>query len=355
MKIKTEELRAAFTAVDNIAVNPVLESSQYVRVRQEGDKLTLALTGSSWSEASVKGATGGGKWTEYADRRMMKAFMASCSGPEVEVLYKPKEKLTFKAGQRLEVASHAPVPGYESWLPKAAAALSAEHRSALTAAVKYLPLNMAGAENMAGVWFGKDMMIATDSISLLGFYGLASKAEYVMPADVAMLASSSDAKVAADKDGAAAVLPGGYVYQPRSAQLDSYPHAASKAMLDVALKSKAQVTLAAPELLDALRIASQFIFDKNEAACIESASSGGLLITVTMATGVFQRTVKASGRLDAPVDVAVKRIMPWLEFAGSAQVEYAHMELQVAGGAQTCSTFKFTDGGRINVLLTSDI
>ncbi len=346
MKIKTDELRNAFALIDNVAVNPVLEQSQMVRVRQDGDKLTLALTGSMWAEATVKGVTTGGKWTEWADRRLLKAFMSSCSSKDVDVFLKPKEKLTFKADQRLEVASHAPVPGYESWVPKAAAALAPEVRAILSTAVKYLPLNMAGTENMNGVWLGRDCVIATDSISMLGFYGVVNKSDTIIPADAAVFLAANDAKVSVDADGVAAVLPGGWVYQPRSTQLDSYPHAAARAQLDAGLKAKPSITLAANELLDVLRIASGFIFDKSESCRIEMQAKD-LLVTVDMAAGKFQRTVKVDGALPMPVDVSVKRVMPWLEFAGTARVEYAKMP--------NCSMLRFADGKRRNVLLVADV
>jgi hypothetical protein len=347
VNIKVEDLKAAFAVIDNVAVNPVLESSQFVRIRQDGDKLTLALTGSLWSEATVKGVTTGGKWIEYADRRLLKAFMSSCSSKEVDVFLKPKEKLTFKADQRLEVASHAPVQGYESWAPKAPFALTTEQRSVLAAAVKYLPLNMAGTENMSGVWFGKDCIIATDSISMIGFYGLASKDVYVVPAETAVFLSANDAKVSVDDDGVGAAITNyGYVYQPRSTQLDAYPHAAARAQLDAGLKAKPMMSLAADDLLGVLRIASGFIFDKNESCRIEMAGKD-LLVTVDMAAGKFQRTVKVAGALPMPVDIAVKRIMPWLEYADDKHVEYAKLA--------NCSMLRFSDGKRRNVLLVADV
>ncbi len=346
MKVKTEDLKAAFATVDNVAVNPVLETSQFVRIRQDGNKLSLALTGSLWSEASLPGVTTGGKWTEYADRRLVKAFLSSCSSKEVDVFFKPKEKLTFKADQRLEIASHAAVPGYESWEPKSPFALTTEQKSVLVTAVKYLPINMAGTENMNGVWFGKDVTIATDSISMLGFYGVPSKSDFVLPADAAMFLSANDAKVSVDDDGVGAVMSSGYVYQARSTQLDAYPHAAARAQLDAGLKVKPMLSLAASDLLNVLRIASQFMFDKGESCRIEMQGKD-LLVTVDMAAGKFQRTVKVAGALAMPVDVAAKRIMPWLEYAGSTHVEYAKLT--------NCSMLRFTDGKRRNVLLVADV
>lgn len=347
MKVKTEELKAAFSVVDNVAVNPVLETSQFVRVRQDGNKLSLALTGSLWSEASLTGVTTGGKWTEYADRRLLKAFLTSCSSKEVDVLLKPKEKLTFKADQRLEVASHAPVLGYESWIPKAAFDLTDEQKLILATAVKYLPQNMAGTENMNGVWFGKDSVVSTDSISMLGFYGVASKDVYVVPAETAVFLSANDAKVSVDDNGVGAAITNyGYVYQPRSTQLDSYPHVAACTRLDAGLKTKPMMSLAADELLDVLRIASGFIFDKNEACRIEMQGKD-MLVTIDMAAGKFQRTVKVSGALPMPVDLALKRVIPWLEYAGALHVEYAKMT--------NCSMLRFTDKKRRNVLLVADV
>ncbi len=354
MKVKTEDLKAAFAVVDNVAVNPVLETSQFVRIRQDGPRLSLALTGSMWSESSLQGATTGGKWAEFADRRLVKAFLSSCSSKEVDVFFKPKEKLTLKGDQRLEVASHATVPGYESWSPKAPFALSAEQRSILAAAVRYLPLGTAGTENMNGVWFGRDMVVATDSMSMLGFYGVPSKTAYVVPAETAVFLSANDAKVSVDEDGVGAAITNyGYVYQPRSTQLDAYPHAAAREQLDEGLKARPMLSLAADELLGVLRIASQFMFDKGESCRIEMQGKD-MLVTVDMAAGKFQRAVKVSGSLPMPVDVAAKRIMPWLEHAGTNAVEYAHLT-SMGPHKIDCSMLRFTDGKRKNVMLVSDL
>ena len=346
MKIKVEELRTAFGVVDNVALNPVLESSAYVRVHQDGARLSFALTGSLWSEASLQGTSQGGKWTEYVDRRLLKAFLASCSATEVDVFFRPKEKLTFKADQRLEVAPHAVVQGYESWAPKTSFDLTADQKSLLATAVKYLPQNVGGTENMNGVWFGSGIAIATDSISMLGFYGAPVKENFIVPAETAVFLSAHDAKVSVDEDGVGASLASGYVYQPRSSQLDTFPHEAAKAQLDAGLKAKSSMTLSASELLGTLNIAVQFVFDKAEACRIET-KDGRLLVTVDMATGVFQRAVKATGTLSLPVDLALKRVIPWLEYAGSSQIEYSKMA--------NCSCFRFTDKKRRNVLLVADV
>ncbi len=347
MKCKTEDLKSAFAVIDNVAVNPVLETSQFVRIRQDGNKLSFALTGSLWSEAALSVITTGGKWTEYADRRLLKAFLTSCSSKEVDVFFKPKEKLTLKADQRLEIASHTPVPGYESWTPTTPFALTDDQKSILAVAVKYLPQNMAGTENMNGVWFGKDSVISTDSISMLGFYGVVSKIAYVVPAETAVFLSANDAKVSVDDNGVGAAITNyGYVYQPRSTQLDSYPHVAARTQLDAGLKVKPMLSLAADGLLAVLRIAAGFIFDKSEACRIEMQGKD-LLVTVDMAAGKFQRTVKVAGTLPMPVDLAVKRIMPWLEYAGDKHVEYAKLP--------NCSMLRFTDGKRRSILLVADV
>src|SRR5215469_13000305 len=161
MIVKTDELRAAFKIVDNVPINLALESSQYLKIRQEGNKITLSMTGALQAEASISGQSQGGKWTAYVDRKTFRSFMSTASEPEVELFY--KDKLTMKSGQRLELALHATVTGYESWSPKSAFDLEDDQTAFIRMAVKYLP-NIAGTEECEAVYFDKDRIIVTDKI-----------------------------------------------------------------------------------------------------------------------------------------------------------------------------------------------
>ena len=105
MKLSTEDFRTAFKLIDAVPISPVLESSQYARIRQDGNTLSMTLTGALWAEATATGVSQGGKATAYVDRRLVKTFLGTASDADTEVLF-AKDKLTMKSGQRLELCTH---------------------------------------------------------------------------------------------------------------------------------------------------------------------------------------------------------------------------------------------------------
>jgi hypothetical protein len=350
VKLKLEDLRAAFAVVDNVQASPVQESSQLVRLKRTEADLTLALTGSLWAEARVPTPNEPGKWTAYADRRALKAFLATAKAAEVEIFY--KDKLILKAGQRLEVAPHAVVSGYESWTPKTTFVLADEETAALKVMVKYLP-EMAGSEHCEAVSFSKDYgSIATDTLCVEAELDAACKQTLFLPAALAKVLAATGGKLGADKSGVGAVLAAGVVYQPLSSELDRYPTDKLRTLVETAAKAPPLFTAKAADLASALAVAAQFLLDKAEAATV-TAVNKGLSISVGMTAGSFQRAVAVAGevKLKDPVQWSVKRILPWLEYVAAlkADGEVSYAKLPNAGA------FRFSNGTRKSVLICADM
>ncbi len=119
MKFKLDDLRSAFLVVDAVQATPVAESSQFIRIKCNGSEMSFTCTGLLWAESKVQAlpSSNNPKYTCYADRRILKAFLDTTATAEVEFYY--KDKLILKGGQRLEIAPHAAISGYETWAPKA--------------------------------------------------------------------------------------------------------------------------------------------------------------------------------------------------------------------------------------------
>jgi hypothetical protein len=350
MKVKTDELRTAMRVVDNVPINLILESSQFVRIKQDGDKLTLSMTGALQAEATIGCVSQGGKWTAFVDRKIFKSFISTASDPEIEIFY--KDKLTMKSGQRLDLALHAAITGYESWSPKSAFDLEDDQKSFLCMAVKYLP-NIAGTENCEAIWFDKERIIVTDKIFMIEVQGSTVKQSFLLPPDVARFLASTPEKIAVDKVGVGVSISNGFLYQPKSSALDTYPIDAIKAILAEGSKAPYIFKLKADELANALKVSTQFIPDKTEGVSIQT-NSGVLGITVDTGSGKFQKTVKISGTgtLASPVKIPAGKLISWLDYAGASELEYARIS---TAKISLISVFRFTDSSRKNCLIVADL
>lgn len=350
MKVKTDELRAALKIIDNVPMNLVLESSQFVKLHQEASKLTLSMTGALQAEASITGQSQGGKWTAYVDRKTFKSFISTASDPDIELFY--KDKLTMKSGQRLELALHAAITGYESWSPKSSFDLEDDQKSFLRMAVKYLP-NIAGTENCEAIWFDKERIIVTDKIFMIEVTGSLVKNNFLLPPDVARFLSSTPEKIAIDKTGVGAALSNGFIYQAKSSQLDTYPIDTIRSVLIDGAKSPTMFKVKADEFSSALKIAIQFIPDKSEGVTIQSKDQS-ILMTVDSNSSKFQRTVKStvSGNLQTPVSIPARKLCHWLDYAGPHELEYARIS---TAKISNVSVFRFTDKTRKNILIVADL
>jgi len=343
MKISIEEARAALAVCSNVAVSPSAESSQYVRLRVNKSELTMTLTGLIWAEARVTGNEGG-VWTAFAERRAFKAFLDTATGKDLELFY--KDKLVLRSGQRLEVAPHTPITGYESWVPKSVISLTAEHKIALKTAVKYLP-DMAGSDHVNAIWFSKELgVVSTDTLFMMRVGGPVTS-DFFLPASVASVLAN-DGQVGVDTSGIGAVLNNGVVYEPLVADLDKYPKDGCVKMLTAGGKVKPLATVKACDLLEVLRTASMFLLDNNAVVTMET-TKGRLSATVNLTTGKFQRTIAVIGAgpgLDGPTNWLAKKIIPWLEYVvfANAAAEVKIAKIPGAGVLRAdASTLVFSD------------
>lgn len=345
MKIKIEDMRAAFQTVDAVSASAAFESSQFVKLRRVDDSMTLSLTGTMLSEAKVDCAEPG-KWIAYVDRRALKAFLSTARAAEVELAYS-KDGLVLKAGQKMDAALHAPISGYETWKPAGEQDLPADQREVLCAALKYLPTT-AGAESVEAVSFIKGYgIVATDTIFLMASLSPV-KQSFFIPSSLAAFFSSSTGKLSIDERGIGVVLKNGFVYQPRSSNLDQYPTDMCKTSIAAALKAPTSAEASAEELLDVISTACQFLLDKTEDAATTAAAKG-IVLSVDMGAGAFQKTIPAKMHSYAPAVWPIKRLAGWLDFAAEkkATVEIAKMP--------NAGVFRFVDGKTKNVFVFADV
>jgi hypothetical protein len=348
MKISVEELRAAFDVVNAVDDDAAVESSHFIRLQQNQKQISLTLTGTLWGEASADG-DGNGKWTAYVDRRVMKAFLATANGKEIEILY--KDKLILKANSRIELALHTPITGYESWKPAATYDLSDELKAIINTGAKYLP-SSAGTENVSAICFRKDYgVIATDTLFLFGVLSVKLPADVLIPPAIAKLAGDTSGKLATDNDGAGIALPNGFVYEPRSTKLSKYPFDGCKNRIDEAAKTAPLIaTASVKDTNTVFKDAQMFLLDKAEAGVVE-AREKGIQLTITLGTGTFRRTIPATLKGKLETKIAVKKFLPWLDLVSKVK-EDAVIEVAKVQGALV---MRFLHGKVHYVFLAADL
>jgi hypothetical protein len=326
MKLKTDEVRATFAMVDAVPAMPAVESSQFVRMAHQGKVLTLSLSGMLWAQASLK--TGDdGKWQFFADRRVLKAFLATAKGTEIDFACKGTQ-LVLKAGQTLDIPSHADVAGYERWTSARTFTLPDEWLAALETLVRYCP-NIPGMEHVDAVSFEKGWgAVSTDTMVMAAVLDDKAVWTLLMPSGVAgLIKQFPGAKLCADKTGFGVVTGAGWVYQPMNDSLKKFPMAKIKQTVEDAAKVKPVATMLVSDLSAALTDAVAFLLDANESAQV-TVGKDALLVTVDVHGGKFQRTVKATGSgTQAAVRWPVKQLQAWLAYLSSvksdAEIGYA--------------------------------
>lgn len=351
MKIPIKDVREAFAVCSYVQTNEISESSRFVRLRVNGDKLSMSMTGNLYAEAEVKGAEGG-KWTAFVERKAFKAFLDTAKGDELELFY--KDKLVLRGGQRLEVAPHVPISGYESWTPKSTVDLTEEQQKVIKASLSYLPTVIAGSEHVDAIYFRKDYgIVSTDTVVIFAILGFEVKSSFFIPPALGKVLSGEKGKIGIDSSSIGLVLPKGFIYQPISADLDKYPFDKLKAFIEDSLKAKVVATIKAKDLFRALRAASQFLTDKNEDTQIEPTKQG-IQITIDMSSGRFQRvvpTIPASPTFDSPINWRIKKIAPWLDFAMSIKEDVEVEMLRVTNA----TIFRFVEAKKTYLSLFADL
>lgn len=347
MKVNTKEFQDAFSIVDSVPVNAVMESSQNVQLKRDKNGIDLFMSGVLWAQAHIAN-TETGAWSAFVDRRILKTFINTASKDETEIFF-AKDKLTLRSGQTVELANKNLITGYEKWAPKSVFELESDQKHMLRTAVKYLP-KLPGTEHFNAVYFGKDVIISTDSLAMMFTIGSKVNPSFFMPPDIARFIATNPSKIGIDKNGVGAVSSHGNVFQPRSSSLDSYPVDKIQEHIEKASQSSVLTKFPADAFLDAIRAASQFLFE-SESAQIESGKNC-ITVSASSSLGKFSRSVKAggTGKIPASVNIKPKLIVPWLEFASgfdSCEIEY----IKTDDG----SVFRFTEDSRCQGLIVSDI
>ena len=354
MKLKLEDLRAAFAVVDTVAANPAAEASQFVRLAAGRGNLTLSLSGILWSSASLP-LPEKSEWEFYADRRVLKSWLSTACKDEIDIACKDG-KLSMRCGQSLDIPTHEPVSGYEVWQPSKTFSFPEEWQSILDSLRNYCP-TMPGMEHVECCWFQKGWGAMATDLNVVAAV-LDDKTPWTLMLPAAMtgvIKQFPAAKLCADKHmmdnpsigkpeavyGFGAVVPGGWIYQALDDALKQYPStgikdriAAAIAVVDPLASAKVQ------DLSGAMQACSEFLLDKNETA-MATPANGSLMIAVDVHGGKFQRRVLANCKAAEGIRWPVKQIAPWLQFCSgwAESVEWVRLEgasaLRCSGDGQT--------------------
>ena len=346
MKLQAQDLRAAFDVCDAVPSDGVLEASQFVRIAQDSKELTLTLTGTIWAEGWATG-DGTGKWTAYVDRRIFKAFLVAANA-EVSMILKDQQ-LTLKSGNRVELALHADINGYENWKPANKYDVSADLKRILDMYASYLP-TAAGTEAIRAVNLRTDCVIATNALSMLGVLGMTFPNNVLVPPEVVKFLAKNGGKLATDKGGVGVALDQGYVYQPTSSTLLKFPTADCQKQLTEAGKLPTMIVVGVQGLLDAVKTATRFLMGSETSFVVSQEK--GLRITVPLDTGSFERSVPATIKTALPeVKWAIRKALPWLEFVATLDEE-AKIEL---AKTKSALVFRFSHQKKQYIFLSADI
>jgi hypothetical protein len=268
---------------------------------------------------------------------------------EVEIFYKNKQVL-FKAGSRLEMASSAGPNGYESWTPDRVINLPDAARKIFKLSAPYLNSNVDRAEASAVCLKQGYGVIATDTVSMLGFFGSAPTEDLLIPARVAKALGESGALAIGDR-GVGAAYDHGYLYEPLSSALKDYPFPMSKKSLETARQAETLAKAKVSELRDAVNAGKEFLLDKTDLGLLVSEDEA-LVLTIPMSTGAYRRRVAAEVLSPlAETRWSVKPPLAWLEWATAIDAEG---EIEVAR-IEGALALRFRYGKRSSILLTSDL
>ena len=355
MKLKLEDLRAAFAIVDTVAPNPAAEASQFIRLSVGGGNLTLSLSGILWSSASLP-LPEKLEWEFYADRRVLKSWLSTARKDEIDIACKDG-KLSMRCGQSLDIPTHDLVAGYEQWQAGKTFSFPEEWQSILDSLRNYCPAPGTGMEHVECCWFQKDWGAMATDLNVVAVV-LDEKTPWTLMLPTAMagvIKQFPAAKLCADTHkvdhpftgkpeavyGFGAVVPGGWIYQVLDDALKRYPStgikdriAAAIAVVDPLASAKVQ------DLSDAMQACSEFLLDGNETA-MATPANGSLMIAVDVHGGKFQRRVLANCKAAEGIRWPVKQIAPWLQFcSGRAEsVEWVRLKeasaLRCSGDGQT--------------------
>jgi hypothetical protein len=350
MKVSAKDLRAAFDVCDAVEAES-LDSSLFVRINQNAKELSLTLTGDLWAEGRATGSEGNGKWTAYVDRNLLKAFLATAipSG-EVTLLLKD-DKLTLKSGNKLELALHDAINGYESWKPTNKYDVSAELQRIIDTSTNYLSV-VAGTENVDAINVQTDCVVVTNTTYLLGFLGRSFPTNVLLPPKIAAFLAKNGGKLAADKNGVGVATDHGCVYLPISSKLAKYPLDGCKKRLAESAKQPTSIIVSAQGLLTVVEYASQFLKVNKSDTGVVISQDKGLLLTIPLDTGVFQRTIPATIKTALPeVQWAVKKSIPWLKLAVATDSE---MKVEIAR-IKGALVFRFNHQKKQYLFLSADM
>jgi len=338
MKLQTDEFKAAFNVIDNVSPQSILPSSQNVRFECTQGKLNIALTGIEFSESSIKLPTNGTADAFFVDRRVVGAFLNNANAESIELAYDDSGKqITFRAGRSKVTASAIePITGYANWRKDSKYStmeISANLRRVLGTFSEYAAPSDSSLSHLSAVYlidgFG---VIATDTFVLAACLDKHIAGTLPIPASLARLVKTTSASeiVCNAKVGAAILYPKlGYVYQAVNSNIENYPLAQFKTLVDRSVKAKPASVFDYTDLRQGIEYIGNFLFGAEsevfaECVCTQGQREATLqVITPRIKT---QRKVPVTARITKSFKWPISKLKSWLEFADgkTAEISVTH-------------------------------
>ena len=317
MKVESEALKAAFDLIDTVPLNPVLPTSQFVKMEAAKSILRLRLAGIACAEAKT---TCEGEISFHVDRRALGTFLTRATGTIICESGKGG-MLLRTSGNRLTVAEVAEPGSYPDLKPSSKMEKLELDGPALSMLSSYCKtvtdshLEVVCLRNKFGSF-------ATDSLSVASILEPSINGEDVLvPRFIAaMIEKMKGSELLVDTKGAMLQSKLGRVYQPLPASDKPYPIEQTKNVLEAAKKELAIFGFKAEDMLGALKHLSGFLWAVQGTAVIychpdATAKRARLKLdaqAINAECSVAARFFKGK----APEKLALEstRLFPWLEY-----------------------------------------
>lgn len=289
MNLKTKDLAAAFSVVDNVGAISTVQASQTLRLKFRGSTLQLSLSGILVGNALIPTDTPWKK-TFYINRRLFKEFLNAATG-KIQLSVNGNEFTLRSGGSRLSLEAIVKVTGYSDW------DTNKGHEIKLNSGVMELSKHLAkhisntsntpGSEHLQVVYFLKGYGVMTTSgYSLLAGLTKQIKETLALPPLLAPLLTS-EIKLLSDDNGVGVVFGDGTtLYQTQSTSPNKYPVLKAKKLISSAMKSSSIFQTYAGPLRKICEYFNRFAFDVSTSPMLKFTADGKqMVVTMKIADG----------------------------------------------------------------------
>jgi hypothetical protein len=335
VKIKTEDLRAAFNLIRHVPEVGVLESSRFVRCSVIENKMELHLASTLLGFAEIK-IKEGGRLRFHLDRNALNCFLKAASADDIDL--RTGDKLLLQQGRnRLEVAnSSTAIAGYGT-RPQGPTTqnleFTPEEYSKLQVLLKYIPTKAVDERYSAiqGVkgfgWIAGDGLVLTawrvknlaDSMSLPSalWRAMGQEDEFLEYGKLSVCRTKN-----------------GVLIQSLHADLATFPVDKARQVAESAFETKPVVEVETDAWLKALCYLESFA---SEGAYVDCECGKGQLLLRLSATGLKAETTMPAKVAGSPKNERwdFRKLLPWSNSTASKVIRIATMENRTAFTTET--------------------